>query len=312
MSTVSRFLFLFLLLSLAATSPVLTAEVKNGFRLEDPLVPLQMIQSGGPPRDGIPALSRPGFISAGEAEFLEPRDRVLGVSLNGITRAYPIKILNYHEIVNDQFGEETVVVTFCPLCGTGIVFRGLFDGVEHSFGVSGLLYNSDVLMYDHQTESLWSQIAGQAIAGPRKGTRLERLPVSHTTWDDWRSRYPDTQVLSIETGYNRNYYRDPYRGYGSSSEVWFPVSHNDDRYSAKELVIGLEIDGQFKAYPFTELPKGSDKVFDHHVGHDVVVEYDRDDLSGRVLDPQGREIPTFLVFWFAWVAFHPNTAVYEP
>lgn len=310
MSTVSRVLFL--LLSLAATSPVLTAEVKNGFLLEDPLVPLQMIQSGGPPRDGIPALTRPGFVSAGEAEFLEPADRVLGVNLNGITRAYPIKILNYHEIVNDRFGEVTVIVTFCPLCGTGIVFEGSFEGVEQTFGVSGLLYNSDVLMYDHQTESLWSQIAGQAIAGPRKGTRLERLPVRHTTWDDWRSRHPDTQVLSIETGYNRNYYRDPYRGYGSSSEVYFPVSHHDDRYSAKELVIGLEIDGQFKAYPFTELPKGSDNVFDHHAGHDVVVEYDRDDLSGRVLDSQGREIPTFVAFWFAWVAFHPNTAVYEP
>ncbi len=109
-----------------------------------------------PPRDGIPTLTKRRYVSVGEAEFLEPAEGVLGISLHGINRACPIKILNYHEIVNDQFGEEAVVVTFCPLCGTGIVFRGSFDGVEHTFGVSGLLYNSEALMYDHQRESLWS------------------------------------------------------------------------------------------------------------------------------------------------------------
>ncbi len=303
---------LFLLVSLAATSPVWAAEVKNGFLLENPLVPVEMIRSGGPPRGGIPALTRPRYVAAGKAEFLEPADRVLGVSLNGITRAYPIKILNYHEIVNDEFGDEAVVVTFCPLCGTGIVFRGSVDGVDYTFGVSGLLYNSGILLYDRQTESLWSQIAGKAVSGPLKGTPLEHLPASHTTWADWVSQYPSTEVLSIETGYNRNYYRDPYRGYASSSEVLFPVSHRDERFGAKEPVIGLEIDGQFKAYPFRELPRDGDRIHDDYAGHDLVVEYDRENLTGRVLNSEGREIPTYTAFWFAWVAFHPNTAVYGP
>jgi len=188
-----------LLLSLVFSSTV-AAQVKNGFDLEDALVPVDMIQSGGPPRDGIPALSRPRFVSAKEADFLEQTDRVLGITLNGVSRAYPIKILNFHEIVNDRFSDASVVVTFCPLCGTGIVFRGSIEGVDHSFGVSGLLYNSDVLLYDQQTESLWSQIGGRAISGPRKGTPLERLPVTHTTWEDWLGRHPDTRVLSIDTG----------------------------------------------------------------------------------------------------------------
>ena len=300
-----------LLLLIFVASSTVAAEVKNGFHLDDALVPVDMIQSGGPPRDGIPALSRPRFVSAKDADFLERTDRVLGIALNGISRAYPIRILNYHEIVNDRFGDESVVVTFCPLCGTGIVFRGSIAGVEHTFAVSGLLYNSDVLLYDHQTESLWSQIGGRAISGPRKGTPLERLPVTHTTWEDWLGRHPDTRVLSIDTGYNRNYYRNPYRGYASSAELWFPVTHEDDRYPSKEMVIGLEIDGQFKAYALSELPRRDNRIYDQHAGQDVVVEYDRDNLTGRVLDSRGDEIPTFTAFWFAWVAFHPDTAVWQ-
>jgi len=299
-----------LLLSLAFGSTVAAQEI-NGFNLEDALVPADTIQSGGPPRDGIPALSRPRFVSAKEAEFLQRTDRVLGITLNGVSRAYPIKILNFHEIVNDRFNDEAVVVTFCPLCGTGIVFRGSIEGIDHSFGVSGLLYNSDVLLYDQQTESLWSQIGGRAISGPHKGTPLERLPVTHTTWEDWFGRHPDTRVLSIDTGYNRSYYQNPYWGYASSAEVWFPVTHEDNRYRTKEMVIGLEIDGQFKAYVFSELPKQENRIPDQHAGQNVVVEYDHDNLTGRVLDSRGREIPTFTAFWFAWVAFHPDTAVWQ-
>ena len=142
MRTVSRVLFL--LLSLAATSPVLTTEVKNGFRFGE----LSGSVADAPLGWNLPAMVSQPLPDAvtyrwGEAEFLEPAEGVLGISLHGINRAYPIKILNYHEIVNDPFGEEAVVVTFCPPCGTGIVFRGSFDGVEHTFGVSGLLYNSE-------------------------------------------------------------------------------------------------------------------------------------------------------------------------
>jgi hypothetical protein len=164
---------------------------RNGFDLSDSLVQVAEIHGGGPARDGIPALDHPAFIAADQALFLTPNDRVLGLSRHGVAKAYPIAILNWHEVVNDQFGAEPLVVTFCPLCGTGMAFLATVDGRALKFGVSGLLYNSDVLLYDRQTESLWSQIMTTAISGPLKGQRLTMTPVAHTTWADWRQRYPD-------------------------------------------------------------------------------------------------------------------------
>jgi len=286
-----------------------SASEKNGFLIDDPLVPEAEILSGGVPRDGIPAITNPRFVTATGSDFLDPRDRVLGLAMNGVARAYPIKILNFHEIVNDDLGEP-IVISFCPLCGTGIAFRGSIDDERYTFGVSGLLYNSDVLMYDHQTESLWSQIAARAVSGELKGKELERVPVAHTTWEAWRAQYADTEVLSIDTGFRRDYYHSPYGAYLLSNRIMFPVAHRDDRLATKQLVIGLEIDGQFKAYPLALLPSGVDRVADIHAGTEIFVEYDHDALAGRVVDSNGEEIPTFLAFWFAWVAFHPETEVF--
>ena len=182
-----------------------SAESKNGFELDDALVPPDEILNGGPGRDGIRSLDYPAFVSAGDAAFLKDKDRVLGLELNGVARAYPIRILNYHEIVNDAFGDHAVVVTYCPLCNSGIAFDATVDRVRLEFGVSGLLYNSDVLLYDRQTGSLWSQIEKMAISGDMKGTALTAFPLRHTTWRDWVARYPDTEVLSDETGFRRNY-----------------------------------------------------------------------------------------------------------
>ena len=149
----------------------------NGFTIDDPLVPENEILRGGPPRDGIPSIDHPNFISSQAAE-LDSTDKVLGIHLNGVSKAYPINILNYHELVNDQFNGQAVAISFCPLCGTGIAFDAqLPNGESRSFGVSGLLYNSDLLMYDRETQSLWSQMEGKAINGPEKGTILERLPL---------------------------------------------------------------------------------------------------------------------------------------
>ena len=268
-------------------------------------------QRGEVPRDGIPAIDDPEFVAAEDADYLSSRDRVLGLSMNGVTRAYPLKILNYHEIVNDNLGVP-VVISFCPLCGTGIAFLGTVDRRPYTFGVSGLLYNSDVLMYDHQTESLWSQILATAVSGRLKGAELERIPVMHTTWADWSELHPLTEVLSIDTGYRRDYYHDPYGNYAISNQVMFPVSNYDNRLSAKELILGLDIDGQFKAYPLSQLPEGGGRIPDSHAGTAIFVEYDRDAMTGRIVDSTGEEIPTFLAFWFAWAAFHPDTVIFEP
>ena len=222
------------LLVITAAAP---ARTLNGFVLDDALVPAAQIKSGGPSRDGIPALFAPNFIAANAADFLRPDDRVLGVTLNGIAKAYPIRILNYHEVVNDRFKGTPVAVTFCPLCGSGVVFHAEAGGQVRAFGVSGLLYNSDVLMYDRQSESLWSQLMGQAISGPAKGTRLTPLPVRHTTWRDWRGRHPDTVVLKPPRAYGRNYNVDPYLGYADSDRIWFPVAHRDRRSRSTEVVL---------------------------------------------------------------------------
>jgi hypothetical protein len=146
------------LVTLCAAAYAAETRQLNGFILDEPLIPAGAIEKGGPPRDGIPSIDSPLFVAASEASFLDPEDRVLGITQGGKSKAYPVKILNWHEIVNDWLNQQPVVVTYCPLCGSGIAFSAMVGGRRLSFGVSGLLYNSDVLLYDRQTGSLWSQI----------------------------------------------------------------------------------------------------------------------------------------------------------
>lgn len=299
----------FVFYRLGSTS--LFAATANGFDLSDSLVPAAQIHHGGPPRDGIPAIDHPRFISATRADFLTADDRVLGMQRNGETKAYPVRILNYHEIVNDHFGDEAVVITYCPLCGSGMAFMSSSAGRSLSFGVSGLLYNSDMLLYDRQTQSLWSQLMRQAISGPLRGRRLRQVVMEHTTWADWSRRHPDTLVLSTRTGYRRDYRVSPYPGYAGSDAVYFPVSTTDRRYHPKEQVIGLSLNGVDKAYPFSELSRGPGELSDSVAGTPVRVVYDVASRSGRVFGPHGEVLPTTVSYWFAWIAFHPRTEVYR-
>ncbi|MDZ7685377.1 MAG: DUF3179 domain-containing protein [Gammaproteobacteria bacterium] len=208
MNVYSRFLLAAVALLLCVPA---SAATKNGFELEDPLIPVDEIISGGPPRDGIPAINEPTFVDPDEAGFMDEDDRVMGVVIDGVARAYPIKILNWHEAVNDKISTQHFIVTYCPLCGSGMVFASNAgkDG-RLVFGISGLLYDSDVLLFDRNTESLWSQLMGKAVSGPLKGTDLPQLPARHTTWGDWLERHPGSQVMSTETGFGRSYERSPY------------------------------------------------------------------------------------------------------
>ena len=185
------------------------------------------------------------------------------------------------------------------------------DGKIVEFGVSGLLFNSDVLLYDRETESLWSQIMKTAISGPRKGDRLATIVTSHTTWSDWLARFPDTDVLTDETGFRRDYRADPYPGYGKTGRIYFPVDVENTAYKRKELVMGLEIDGTFKAYPFSELRKGPARFTDAHQGQSFEVIFDKKNKTARILNDNGQEISTLIAFWFAWYAFHPDTEIYS-
>ncbi|MFV1997378.1 MAG: DUF3179 domain-containing protein [Acidiferrobacterales bacterium] len=301
-------------LLIAVSIPVIipyvqSAQPYNGFDVENALVPADQIHQGGPPRDGIPAIDNPEFVSSAEADYLQNRDYILGFNLNGITKAYPIKILNHHEIVNDSFGDRNIVITFCPLCGTGIAFAPEANGESLQFGVSGLLYNSDMLLYDRKTNSLWSQITGMAISGPLRGTRLRTLPITHTTWQDWRKRHPDTVVLSTRTGYRRNYQRSPYGDYTSNSDIYFPVTYQSRRYHPKERVIGIEVNGKFRAYPFSELGKTKGRIRERFNGIPVSIIFDKINGSGQA-SSNGKPLQQMTAFWFAWYAFHPDTSIY--
>lgn len=290
--------------------PAQAAREMNGFELTDALVSTRKIKSGGPPRDGIPALFAPRFIPADESAYLDPDERILGVTYNGIAKAFPIKIMNYHEIANDRFGDAAVAVTFCPLCGTGIAFLADAGGQKRTFGVSGLLYNSDVLMYDRETESLWSQIMAQAVTGPASGTRLQPIPILHTTWKNWLARHPESLVLKPPTAYGRNYNVSPYKDYTASPKLMFPVTNKDRRYPTKSVVLGVKIGELTKAYPFEELPTQVDTLNDELGDQSIVVKYDLPAQTAWVLDQDGAEIPSFTAYWFAWVAFHPETEVF--
>ncbi|MCP4406854.1 MAG: DUF3179 domain-containing protein [Gammaproteobacteria bacterium] len=286
------------------------APTKNGFDLADALIATEEVLPGGPPRDGIPAIDHPRFDSAAATNFLRGENRVLGVVRNGVKKAYPISIMNWHEIVNDRFGNEAVAITYCPLCGTGMAFLAQTAGSPLSFGVSGLLYNSDMLLYDRQTQSLWSQITAQAISGKHKGHRLAAIPVTHTTWSDWRQRHPDTLVLSQDTGFSRDYHRSPYAGYETSRELFFTVKFRAQGYHPKERILGLEVDGRHKAYPFAELSKTTGTVRDRVAGKDIEIRYDAQHQTAAAVDETGRELVTVIAYWFAWYGFHPETGIY--
>lgn len=269
------------------------------------------IDRGGPPKDGIPAIDKPRFVRASGAA-LTADDRVLGIVLGGKARAYPVRILNWHEVVNDRLGGRTVVVTYCPLCGTGMAFEPPAATGSAGFGVSGLLHNSDVLLYDRATESLWSQILSTAISGKLKDTRLQSLPLTHTSWADWRQRHPDTEVLSTDTGFERDYGRDPYAGYATVPQLLFDVQHHDARFPVKAWVLGVQVNGTAKAYPFSVLDRAvgaHGELRDQVGGQALRIRYDRAHHTAEAVDAQGQPVPGVMSFWFAWVAFHPRTEV---
>lgn len=291
----------------AAAEPFL-----NGFDLADAAVPVSTIRPGGPPRDGIPALDHPeaGLAGVSGATTVWDDDiRVLGLRWNGEARAYPIPILDHHELVNDTLGGRPVLVSWCPLCGTGMVFDRRVAGVERHFGVSGLLYQSDVLMYDRETESLWSQISSRAISGGSRGSELVLLRSRIESWGAWRRRHPGTTVLSRRTGHRRDYGRSPYAGYATSSRLMFPAP-SDDRYHPKMPTLGLRIPGVVaRGYPAVELVRAGGFAEEDLAGAKVRIRYD--DVA-QVFDVKAPErVEVVEGFWFAWAAFHPDASVFR-
>lgn len=303
------------ILALAAGLPFLLAsctfgQSMLGFDLSNATIPTDEIKRGGPPPDGIPSIDNPKFSDVEDVNYLQEDDIVLGFEHNGVRRAYPFRIMVWHEIVNDTVGGKPIAATYCPLCGTAMVFSREFDGETLEFGVSGLLYNSDVLMFDRKTDSLWSQIKAEAVSGKYAGTEMEWLPGEQMTWSAWREKYPGSEVLNLETGHNRDYGKEAYQSYFQSGRTMFPYERNNDRLEAKKWVVGVEYKGNAKAYPLDELP--ANKTVEDTIGDATVTfTYDPDAKNFNIRDADGNEIPAVQAFWFAWQAFHPETEVYE-
>lgn len=268
-------------------------------------VPREEIRGGGPPVDGIPALVRPRKASVEESDrALKADDAVLGLVVNDEAVAYPIRLLDWHELVDDEVGGVPVAVTYCPLCRSGIVFDRRVAGGVLEFGVSGLLYNSDLVMYDRGTRSLWSQIMAEAIAGGSTGTKLARLPARRTSWARWKAARPDTRTVLFDTGHARDYGKDPYAGYEKSPELYFPVGHEDSRLPRKTVVFGVSLPEGAAAAPVSALGGEGVRL---RIGKRLIVM--RDDGGARAFDEEGREIAGLEAYWFAWAAFHPRTSL---
>ena len=289
-------------------------------------VPLGEISSGGPGKDGIPAVDAPRFVAVSEVDYLEVREPVVQLELGGEARAYPLQILIWHEIVNDRIGGTPVAVTFCPLCNTTIVFDRRLDGRVLDFGTTGNLRNSDLVMYDRQTESWWQQFGGEAIVGTLTGKELRQLPAAIVAWEEFERGHPDGKVLSRETGFARDYGENPYAGYDSvdTPPIFEAANQNDDRLPPKERVVFLEREGQQVVVPFSALVEK--KEIDVEVGGEELVVTWRPGTrsaldSGTIAS--SRDVGTALVrsaetgelvvhdlpFWFAVAAFAPDAEI---
>jgi hypothetical protein len=302
---------------------------------------LEEILWGGVPKDGIPALTNPAHITPAEATWLSADELVFGVAINGDARAWPLRILDWHEMLNDVVGGVPVTLAYCTLCGSGILYDARVPGREEPFvfGSSGFLYRSNKLMYDQATHSLWNQFTGRPVVGPLTGSgiELEVLPVAITRWRDWRARHPATRVLSLETGFERDYTPgQPYGDYFASAELMFPVLVDDRRLAPKDYVFALRVGGRDKAWPlaaFADEPVINDRIGELPVvligdaatrtvrayrsagrsfaaGAEAGTLRDGDEHwqveEHALRGPAGEELarlPGHVAYWFAWQAF---------
>ncbi|WP_149361908.1 DUF3179 domain-containing protein [Lolliginicoccus suaedae] len=290
---------------------------------DEPPVPPELsdlagaITPGGPGIDGIPPIDQPRFVAASDATFPRDDDIVFGLELGGEHRAYPQLVLVWHEIFNDTVAGRPISVTYCPLTGTAVGFTGIPGEDVVSFGTSGNLVNSNLLMYDRPAGSRWPQILGTAITGKLAGTVLPTHPLVWTTWGRWRAQHPDTVVLTTDTGALRNYGSDPYgsyrdqSGYYADDAVMFRTLHFDDSLSAKSVVLGVRAGGETAAIP-KDVVRDRGTVDLEVGGQHCTASWDAALETARVVRADTGEPADYMeAMWFAWVAFYPRTTLLE-
>lgn len=288
------------------------------------IVPLGEFESGGPGKDGIPALSNPRLVPARAVDFIASREPMIEFGVGRDVRAYPLQIMVWHELVNDRVGGVPVLVTFCPLCNTAIAFDRRVRGRTLDFGTTGKLRKSDLVMYDRQTESWWQQFGGEAVVGRYAGKRLRQLPARIVSWDEFRRNHPEGLVLMRDTGHSRDYGQNPYSGYDDvSSSPIFPAAHAaDDRLPPKERVVFVEHAGRSAVVPYSVL--GRRKVVRIRLGGRLLDVRWRGGVASALDDPSipsgrdvgaadvfanGRRVVFSEPFWFAVAAFRPDVIV---
>lgn len=244
-----------------------TREIRN----QEWLIPVDQIFDGGPGKDGIPSIDNPQFISIDEVPpYLRDDDLVVGVRIGDEIRAYPHPILDWHEIVNDEIGGTAFSVTYCPLTGSAVTWDRLLEPGRTTFGVSGLLYNSNLIAYDRATDSNWSQMMMQAVHGQLIGDHADLMTAVETRWDTWKKLYPDSKVLSTNTGFSRQYGVYPYGDYKVSNRLLFPVVNSDDRLHRKERVIGTIFNDGTRVFEVNKFPDSIHTINDAYQNYPLV------------------------------------------
>lgn len=321
-------------LALVSVGLLLALTIFFAIRLNDPNELIFVL-----PQNAIPALQDPAF---GESSAFGEHAPVIGVALNGDARAYPIAILNWREIVNDEVGDVPIIVTYCPLCASAVSYERTVSGHVLTFTTSGSLYKNNLVMVDRETGSLWGQIDGEALTGSLAGAKLKLVPSVVTTLSSWRVLHPNTQVLQPPTDVSRDYRSDPYLGYDRSDQIQFPSTFDDNRMHPKAMVLGVDVEAGSKAYPFRFLQEDV-VVNDIVAGTSTVVTYWRGAVQAFLADRQtfslesatnasmrdeagglwnmvtgeGPEGATLVpvkalpLYWFSWLDQRPNTEVYR-
>ncbi len=313
-------------------------------------IPQNEVFDGGPGKDGIPSVDRPHFAKASNTANLDMDELVLGIIHKDMARAYPHSILDWHEIVNDDLDDLSIAVTYCPLTGTGVGWDRMIQGNKTEFGVSGLLFESNLMPYDRNTNSTWSQQRLDCVNGDLVGTDINAIVMIETTMGTWLEAYPESDLMTEETGFNRAYDRYPYGDYRTNNDrLLFPVSNDDSRLNKKDRVLGVLGESASIAYPFNYEMTDTEILYDYLEGDEIIiirntnlnyiVSYhnpnglrftivedglpaiiqDEDgneyDLAGRGLETS-RTVPdlvptlSFMGYWFSWGTFYPDIQLY--
>ncbi|TDF34450.1 DUF3179 domain-containing protein [Alteromonadaceae bacterium M269] len=282
--------------------------IKDVFQFSDETkksINLSDLNQSCPDIDCIPAIDTPSYIPVQQVDYVDDTDIVLVASYNGVTKIYPRNMMQAHEVVNDYFNDEPLAITYCPLCGSAVGLVPLIDGERVELGVAGLLHNSDLVLYDRKTRSLWGQITGRAIVGSKTGEQLKRVGVSVIRWQDAKIRFTEGLVLKIDKD-SPQYKSFRFQNYVESDRLIFPVAIEDARLKRKTVVYGLDFKGKAIAYEENYLKKNS-PVIESINGEKIKIQLDNDNSLKAINLKTGDDVSILRNYWFAWYSFYPDT-----